>query len=86
MTKGDDKPLKYPHIFRASQLMIVNKIDLLPHVEFDVERAIANARMVNPEIEVLTVSARTEKGLATGMVGCRAARGGTRGRTGLKPS
>ena len=63
VTEGDDKPLKYPHIFRASQLMILNKIDLLPHVEFDVERAIGNARMVNPDIEVLTVSARTGEGL-----------------------
>lgn len=63
VTEGDDKPLKYPHIFRASQLMIVNKIDLLPHVEFDIERAIANARMVNPEIKVLTLSARTGEGL-----------------------
>jgi hydrogenase nickel incorporation protein HypB len=48
---------------QASQLMILNKIDLLPHVEFDVERAVANARMVNPKIEVLTVSARTGEGL-----------------------
>jgi hydrogenase nickel incorporation protein HypB len=63
VTEGDDKPLKYPHIFRASQLMILNKIDLLPHVEFDIERAIGNARMVNPKIEVLTVSARTGEGL-----------------------
>jgi hydrogenase nickel incorporation protein HypB len=63
VTEGDDKPLKYPHIFRASQLMIINKVDLLPHVEFDVERAIADARMINPEIKVLTVSARTGEGL-----------------------
>jgi hydrogenase nickel incorporation protein HypB len=64
VTEGDDKPLKYPHIFAASKLMILNKIDLLPHVEFDVARAIDNARMVSPGIEVLTLSARTGEGLA----------------------
>jgi hydrogenase nickel incorporation protein HypB len=63
VTEGDDKPLKYPHIFAASKLMIVNKIDLLPHVDFDVARAIDNARMVSPDIEVLTLSARTGEGL-----------------------
>ncbi|MGE5260599.1 MAG: hydrogenase nickel incorporation protein HypB [Actinomycetota bacterium] len=64
VTEGDDKPLKYPHIFAASRLMLLNKIDLLPHVEFSVARAIENARTVNPEIEVMTVSARTGEGLA----------------------
>lgn len=64
VTEGDDKPLKYPHIFAASKLMILNKIDLLPHIEFDVARAIDNARMVSPGIEVLTLSARTGEGLA----------------------
>ncbi len=64
VTEGDDKPLKYPHIFAASKLVILNKIDLLPHVEFDVARAIDNARMVSPGIEVLTLSARTGEGLA----------------------
>ena len=43
VTEGDDKPLKYPHMFRAAEVMILNKIDLLPHVDFDVARAIANA-------------------------------------------
>jgi hydrogenase nickel incorporation protein HypB len=65
VTEGDDKPLKYPHIFAASKLMIVNKIDLLPHVDFDVARAIDNARMVSPDIEVLTLSARTGEGLGS---------------------
>jgi hydrogenase nickel incorporation protein HypB len=64
VTEGDDKPLKYAHIFAASQLMLLNKIDLLPHVEFGVARAIENARTVNPEIEVMTVSARTGEGMA----------------------
>ncbi len=57
MTEGDDKPIKYPHMFRASEVMILNKIDLLPHVQFDVERCIAFARQVNPRIEVISLSA-----------------------------
>ena len=64
VTEGDDKPLKYPHMFAAAQLMIVNKIDLLAHVDFNVERAVAHARAVNPAIEVLWLSARSGKGLA----------------------
>ena len=44
VTEGDDKPIKYPHMFRASGLMVLNKIDLLPHVEFDVDRCIGHAR------------------------------------------
>lgn len=64
VTEGEDKPLKYPHMFKASGVMIVNKIDLAPHVDFDVETAVANARAVNPDITVLRVSARTGEGLA----------------------
>jgi hydrogenase nickel incorporation protein HypB len=63
VTEGDDKPLKYPHMFRAAELVLLNKIDLLPYVEFDVAAAIANARQVNPAITVLCVSARTGEGL-----------------------
>ena len=63
VTEGDDKPLKYPHMFRAAQIMILNKTDLLPYVDFDVARAIANARQVNPDITVLQLSARTGEGL-----------------------
>ena len=63
VTEGDDKPLKYPHMFRACQLMLVNKIDLLPHVRFGVDRCIAYAREVNPDIEVLQVSAETGQGM-----------------------
>ena len=63
VTEGEDKPLKYPHMFRAAEVMILNKIDLLPHVDFDVDRAIENARAVNPDIAVLQVSARTGEGL-----------------------
>jgi hydrogenase nickel incorporation protein HypB len=63
VTEGEDKPLKYPHIFRAANLMILNKCDLLPHLDFDVARVIANARDVNPDIIVLNVSARSGEGL-----------------------
>jgi hydrogenase nickel incorporation protein HypB len=63
VTEGDDKPLKYPHMFRAAELVLLNKIDLLPYVEFDVAAAIANARQVNPALTVLCVSARTGEGL-----------------------
>jgi hydrogenase nickel incorporation protein HypB len=63
VTEGDDKPLKYPHMFRAADLMILNKIDLLPHVDFDVSRAIANATRINPELITLALSARTGGGL-----------------------
>lgn len=63
VTEGDDKPLKYPHMFRAAEIMVINKIDLLPHVDFDVDVAIANARQVNPEIVTFSVSARTGEGL-----------------------
>lgn len=63
VTEGEDKPLKYPHMFRAAKIMILNKIDLLPHLDFEVARVIANARQVNPDIMVLKVSARTGEGL-----------------------
>jgi hydrogenase nickel incorporation protein HypB len=63
VTEGEDKPLKYPHMFRASRLMLLNKIDLLPHLRFDVERCIAYARRVNPAIDVLQVSAETGAGM-----------------------
>ena len=63
VTEGDDKPLKYPHMFRAARLMVLNKIDLLPHVEFDTERAASYARQVNPDIVILPISARTGQGL-----------------------
>jgi hydrogenase nickel incorporation protein HypB len=63
VTEGEDKPLKYPDMFHASDLMIIAKIDLLPHVDFDVAATIANARKVNPRIKVLQLSAKTGEGL-----------------------
>jgi len=65
VTEGEDKPLKYPHMFRAASLMLLNKIDLLPHVDFDVERVIANAATVNPDMSVLRLSARTGEGMSS---------------------
>ena len=63
VTEGDDKPIKYPDMFAAASLMVLNKIDLLPHVDFDVKACIAHARRVNPRIEVLQLSAKTGAGL-----------------------
>lgn len=63
VTEGADKPLKYPHMFRAASLMILNKTDLLPYVDFDVEACVGFARRVNPDIEVLQLSATRGHGL-----------------------
>ncbi|WP_084144550.1 hydrogenase nickel incorporation protein HypB [Ferrimonas kyonanensis] len=63
VTEGEDKPLKYPDMFAASSLMLVNKVDLLPHLKFDVQLCIDNARKVNPDIEVICVSATTGEGV-----------------------
>jgi hydrogenase nickel incorporation protein HypB len=63
VTEGEDKPLKYPHMFRAASLMLLNKVDLLAHVDFDLDRALANAREVNPDMSVLRLSARTGEGM-----------------------
>jgi len=62
VTEGEDKPLKYPDMFAASDLMLLNKIDLLPYVCFDAARAVDYARRVNPKIEVLHLSATTGAG------------------------
>ncbi|OSJ36388.1 hydrogenase accessory protein HypB [Bradyrhizobium japonicum] len=63
-TEGEDKPLKYPDMFAASSLMLINKIDLAPVLDFDLAKTIDYAHRVNPKIEVLTVSARTGEGFA----------------------
>lgn len=63
VTEGEDKPLKYPHMFKAASVMVLNKIDLLPYLDFDVRKAIAAALKVNPEIIVYQVSAKTGEGL-----------------------
>lgn len=63
VTEGEDKPLKYPNVFAAADIMLLNKSDLLPHLEFDVDACLAAAFRVNPRIRILTVSARTGEGL-----------------------
>ncbi|WP_287833543.1 hydrogenase nickel incorporation protein HypB [Acidiphilium sp.] len=62
VTEGEDKPLKYPHMFHAADLMLVNKIDLLPHVACDMELILAGALRVNPAIGSVAVSAATGEG------------------------
>jgi len=80
VTEGEDKPAKYPHMFRASRLLLINKTDLLPYVDFDMERCIAHARGVNPDIEILPVSARTGQGMDAWLTWLQA-RTGRPGRT-----
>ncbi len=63
VTEGEDKPVKYPDMFHAADLMILNKVDLLPYLDFDVGTCIGYARRVNPGIEVLQVSATRGDGL-----------------------
>jgi hydrogenase nickel incorporation protein HypB len=79
VTEGEDKPLKYPDMFRASDLMLLNKCDLLPHLTFDADLAIENARKVNPTIQVIRISATSGEGMEEWLdwikVGCRKAAG-----------
>ena len=63
VTEGDNKPLKYPGMFAAASTLVLSKTDLLPHVDFDVDRCIEHARSINPDINVLQVSARTGDGM-----------------------
>jgi hydrogenase nickel incorporation protein HypB len=63
VTEGEDKPLKYPLMFRACELVVVNKIDLIPHLEFDVDRLLGNVEAVHPGVETMLVSARTGEGV-----------------------
>lgn len=78
VTEGEDKPLKYPDMFHAAALMLLNKVDLLPHLSFDVERCLANARRVNPAIEIIEISATSGAGMHDWLIwiehGARAAR------------
>ena len=63
VTEGTDKPLKYPHMFAAAGLVLINKMDLLPYVDFDVELCTQHARSVNPEVEIIPVSATKGDGM-----------------------
>jgi hydrogenase nickel incorporation protein HypB len=63
VAEGEDKPLKYPLMFRACELVLVNKIDLLPHLDFDLDRYLRNLEAVHPGVETLLVSARSGEGI-----------------------
>jgi hydrogenase nickel incorporation protein HypB len=63
VTEGEDKPLKYPLMFRACELVIVNKIDLLPHLDFDLDKLLYNIDVVHPDVERIVLSARTGEGI-----------------------
>ena len=63
VTEGEDKPLKYPLMFRACELVIVNKIDLLEHLEFDLDKLLYNIEAVNPDVWIVQTSARTGEGV-----------------------
>jgi hydrogenase nickel incorporation protein HypB len=64
ITEGEDKPLKYPLMFRTCELVLVNKIDLLPHLDFDLDRLLYNIDQVHPDVETIVLSARTGDGIA----------------------
>ena len=74
VAEGDDKPLKYPDAFAAADLMLLTKLDLLPHVDFDVAACIDHARRVNPGIDVIQLSARTGDGMTAWLDWVRVAR------------
>jgi hydrogenase nickel incorporation protein HypB len=78
VTEGEDKPIKYPQMFRASTVMLLTKIDLLPYVAFDRDRCLEYARQVNPHLRVYPLSATTGTGLEAWYDWLRE----TRGRTG----
>ena len=63
VTEGEDKPLKYPLMFRACELVVINKIDLLPHLDFDLERFLHHVDAVNPGVPRILTSARTGEGI-----------------------
>ncbi len=63
VTEGEDKPLKYPDMFRAASLMLLNKCDLLPHLDFDADLAIRYARRINPKLQVIRISATIGEGM-----------------------
>ena len=64
ITEGEDKPIKYPDMFAAADVMLLNKIDLLPYLDFDVDRCIEFARRIHPSIQIIQVSAKTGEGMS----------------------
>ena len=63
VAEGEDKPLKYPLMFRTCELVLINKIDLLPHLDFDLDRFLVNLDAVNPDVARMLLSARTGEGV-----------------------
>jgi len=63
ITEGEEKPLKYPVMFHACDVVVVNKLDLLPHLDFDLDRFVANVQAVNPHARLIPLSARTGEGV-----------------------
>jgi len=63
VTEGEDKPLKYPHMFRAADVLLLSKTDLLPHLRVDLQRMVDHARVVNPRLQIFPVSAYSGEGL-----------------------
>ena len=80
VTEGEDKPLKYPDMFRAADVMLLNKCDLLPHLDFDADLAEANARRVNPALVIFRVSAKSGEGMAAWLDWIRAGLTAQRGK------
>lgn len=74
ITEGEDKPIKYPDMFHAADLLLLNKIDLLPHLQFDLAQCLDYARRVNPGLAVLQVSATSGEGMDAWYAWLRAAR------------
>ncbi|MBD2655353.1 hydrogenase nickel incorporation protein HypB [Synechocystis sp. FACHB-383] len=65
ITEGEDKPLKYPIMFQEADCLLITKIDLMPHLDIDLEKLAANVRSMNPHVTIIPVSAKTGEGLAT---------------------
>ena len=74
VTEGEDKPIKYPDLFHAADLLLLNKTDLLPYVQFDLQRCMEYARRVNPDIQILPISATTGEGMDAWLQWLRLAR------------
>lgn len=63
VTEGEDKPLKYPHMFRAAEVLVITKVDLLPHLDFDLRACLSNALRVNPKLRTFQVSSKDQTGI-----------------------
>lgn len=80
VTEGDDKPEKYPQLFRLARAMLINKVDLLPYVDFSMDKARAHASRLNPDLAIMDISCRTGAGLETWYDWLRTAARAKRGR------